>query len=146
MNTIVPVLQQTPNANFQEAVKYFFRNYAYLIRESYIKNISLLDAGNHQPGAEGLHRWYGTYAEITVRNSTSYSVPFFVEILVHELTHLVQCSSGRARNMTTEQLEAEAYPAGRTARKLYELQTIEQLASEMKAATTAARLRAWRAA
>jgi hypothetical protein len=141
------VQQETPNKNFQEAFEYVDRNYAYLIRESFLRSITLLDGPNHEPGADGLHMWYesGRFAMITVRNEKQYSTAHYVDVLVHELTHLVQCSSGRVKSMTTAQMEREAYPAGRNARRLFELREMEGLASAMKAATVAAQQRRWAA-
>jgi len=137
------IIQETPNTRFQQAWKYVDQNYAYLIHDSLLKSVTLQDEANHMPGADGLHKWHGDHAEITVRNGTSYSVPRFVEILVHELTHLAQCSSGRYRSMTVEQMEREAYPAGQNARSLYELRDLEALANEMKKANIAAAQQQW---
>ena len=140
------ILEQTPNPNFREAWVYVERNYAFLIRDSFLRSITLLDPLYHMPGADGLHLWFGTYAEITVRNGRGYSTAHFVEVLVHELTHLVQCSSGRVRaGMTRDEMEAEAYPAGRNARQIYELQVAEQFARDMQAAQRNRIVKRWAA-
>jgi hypothetical protein len=137
------IVEETPNQNFEKAWTYVDHNYAYLIRECYLNSITLLDSAHHPRGADGLHFWYGTYAEITVRNA-NFSISHFVEVLVHELTHLVQCSSGRVKaGMTEAEMEGEAYPAGRNARQLYELRQMEEIAREMQAAQVARMKRRW---
>jgi Zn-dependent peptidase ImmA (M78 family) len=125
-----------PNPNFLKAWEYVEMNYAYLIRDAFLISITLTDdATTLPPHADGVHIWLGAYAIIRIINDRSHTVGRFVEVLVHELTHLVQHSSGRAHGMTVKQLEDEAYPAGQLARHLYELNEFEALAQQMKTAT-----------
>ena|SRR5215472_15083922 len=134
------IIRENPNARFDEAWQYVDRTYAHLIRESFLDAVILLDEEHHMPGADGLHIWYKSdHADITVRNNPDFDVAKFIEILVHELTHLVQCSSGRFEHMTEEEMEKEAYPAGQAAKSLYELAEFERLAAAMKTAADRAR-------
>jgi hypothetical protein len=143
------ILRENPNPHFDEAWQYVDRNYAHLIRESFLDAVLLLDNDHHKPDADGLHIWYAiqqadgavrNHADITVRNDPRFSAAYFVQILVHELTHLVQHASGRYKNMTEEEVEAEAYPAGKAAQSLYELKEFEKLAQDLKTAAIKSRL------
>lgn len=109
------------NKNFEEAYRYVERNYAFMFHDS-LQEVTLQLGHHHHTGADGLHIRYGGVrgiSRITVRNAM-HSVPKFVEILVHELTHLAQWTSGRAPMMTTKQKEDEAYAAGYQAFHVYQ--------------------------
>jgi hypothetical protein len=138
------ILQQTPNPNFEQAWEYVDRNYAYLIRDTHLDRVMLLDEEDHAPGCDGLHIWDKllSRSQITVCNG-GFDTAKFVEILVHELTHLTQYASGRGMGMSEYERESEAYPAGMNAMRLYELRELEAFAETLKAARIAAAVRRW---
>jgi hypothetical protein len=138
------IFQQTPNPKFERAWEYVDRNYAYLIRETHLDRVLLLNEEDHAPGCDGLHIWNKLLSRsmITVCNG-GFDTAKFVEILVHELTHLTQYASGRGMGMSEYELESEAYPAGMNAMRLYELQELETFAQEMKANMLRAAQRRW---
>jgi hypothetical protein len=107
---------------FEAAYRYVLNNYAFLFHDS-LREVKLLYGVKHHRGAAGVHIRYGGvrgYSVITLRHSQWATIPKYVEVLVHELTHLAQWTSGRAPFMTEAQMEAEAYPAGFAAMYAYQ--------------------------
>ena len=109
----VRVNLEVRNQAFEDAFRYVMREYSQLFHRS-LESVTLLRAQNHERGAGGMHIRIGGlrgYSRITVKNAVR-PTHQFVEIIVHELTHLQQWVDGRAAQMTEAQLESEAYPAG----------------------------------
>jgi hypothetical protein len=107
------------SANFNAAVGYVTHNYPHLFHPS-LQSITLKQSHRHRRGADGLHTRIGEKSYITIRHEYAYGIPHFIEVLVHELTHLLQYASGRSLSMTEELLEEEAYTAGQAALKEYQ--------------------------
>ena len=124
--------EEATNQNFKTAYRYVETNYAYLFHES-LAQVAFVRT-LHVPGVGKLHRAGGLHARIggqdgfsviSVRDAAEYDAKTYVEILVHELTHLRQWTSGRAMTLTEAECEAEAYPVGVNAANLFEYQDLQ---------------------
>lgn len=113
------LIAEIRNKAFDQAFTFVESNYSGLFHPTI--EICLLKAYRHDRGALGTHtRINPTRSRITIKNG-KYSIPEFVDTLVHELTHAQQHISGRADSMSSNAKEHEAGIAGYAAmRKAFE--------------------------